>query len=203
MTTLTLDKKDLLAMRYLQSTDEHRHVLHGVHFHIARKATTLVATDGRRLGLLRIEQATALPQDEKAVTFTVDYPLLKFMPTDKVEVSYNGNGSVSFRGAKGGARLHCDIIEGNYPTWRQVIPSTPFEKAELNFDYRLLEGFAKLGKMLRPKETAGLMVKTHQSNNGAPAPFSIFVHDRRFYGLLMPMREVDPSVPVWIQKEDE
>ena len=45
----------LKSVSYAQSTDENRYILNGVYFNFADEKLTLVATDGRRLGLTGLE----------------------------------------------------------------------------------------------------------------------------------------------------
>jgi DNA polymerase-3 subunit beta len=110
---ITIRQKDLRdglrKTSYAISTDETRYVLNGLLFSLKENKLTLVATDGRRLAMVDIE--------------------LEF-PTDVGEVKVSvGSGQIDFD--LNNTLLVSKLIEGNYPNYRQVIPSETKERVTL------------------------------------------------------------------------
>ncbi len=122
----TIDQKLLHdALRktaYAISTDATRYVLNGVNCIIGEGMLTLVATDGRRLAM--VEQDLEFPVGNECgviiPTKAVNelQRLLEVSGELKVAISDN---QASFE--LNGSLLITKLVEGNYPNFRQVIPS--------------------------------------------------------------------------------
>jgi len=112
---VTIRQKDLRdglrKTSYAISTDETRYVLNGVLFSFKENKLTLVATDGRRLAMLDIE--LEFPRSHEA---------------GEVKVSM-GSGQIAFD--LNNTLLVSKLIEGNYPNYKQVIPSEAKERVTL------------------------------------------------------------------------
>lgn len=122
----TLEQAALLDLlektAYAASADETRQFLNGVLLSFRNDKLTAVATDGRRLAL--IESEMECPKDAEADLI---------VPTKTVNEllhSLGTEGQVKIRAAKnqvafefGDLLLLSKLIEGNYPNFRQVIPS--------------------------------------------------------------------------------
>ena len=122
----------LKSVSYAQSTDENRYILNGVYFNFSDEKLTLVATDGRRLGLTALDlevsedNAGSLILPAKTVS-----ELERLMGKgDQVKVAFNDR-QAAFEiaideGGDSGLVDHLylvsKIVEGNYPNYRQVIP---------------------------------------------------------------------------------
>lgn len=132
--TFTIRQKDLRdglkKTSYAISTDETRYVLNGILCSFKDNKLTLVATDGRRLALVDIElefprsHEVDLIVPTKAVT-----ELARLLGEDgdiKMSVSEN---QVAFE--VDGTLLVSKLIEGNYPNYRQVIPTETKERVTL------------------------------------------------------------------------
>jgi DNA polymerase-3 subunit beta len=107
---------------YAVSTDETRRVLNGVHLSFRGDKLTMVATDGRRLAL--VEHAIDVPEKNEKDMIIPAKAVKELVHVLKDE---------------GDAQLHvldkqvavecanvlmvCKLIEGNYPNFRQVVPS--------------------------------------------------------------------------------
>ncbi|MDR0428609.1 MAG: DNA polymerase III subunit beta [Puniceicoccales bacterium] len=131
---ITLESLDLMALirrvAYAQSTDEHRPTLCGIYFHFHENSLTLVATDGRRLALashreIHAEGAFIVPER------TIGELVRLLQGSEKVDFAFNGR-QVSFRILRSSGssqsfpsetRITSRVLEGNYPNYRQVIPS--------------------------------------------------------------------------------
>src|SRR5438874_9881741 len=131
---VTMRQKDLhdglRKTAYAISTDETRYVLNGVLFSFKENKLTLVATDGRRLAMAEIElefprsHEADLNIPTKAVT-----ELQRLLAEDgEIKVSM-GSGQIAFDLNK--TLLVSKLIEGNYPNYKQVIPSEAKERVTL------------------------------------------------------------------------
>jgi DNA polymerase III subunit beta len=123
-------RKMLEKISYSVSTDETRLVLNGILLSIREGTLTAVATDGRRLALMEtildadevLDGDTILPS--KAVNE------LQKLLTDKGDVKISfGESRATFE--TNNTILRTKLIEGNYPNYRQVIPSGFTEMIEI------------------------------------------------------------------------
>lgn len=186
-------------MRVLQSRNESRYILSGVHFVITKRFTILVSTDGIKMGILRIENEvdTNIPSDQP-IEFTVDCPAVSLIRQAFITITFDGE-SASFSNGAGGSVV-CRKIDGNYPAWRSIVPRTPFAKVELSFSYTHLAAFARISKILKPDTSPYLHIKGHETTDPA-CPISILIEDCRFYGMLMPVKSNTVQVPEWLTKD--
>lgn len=115
---------------YAISTDETRYVLNGIYASFKEGKMSLVATDGRRLAM--VENDLEFPASNEcdviipAKAVSELQRLLKpegdvLMRLNDSQVSFEINGSL----------LVSKLIEGNYPNYRQVIPSNTTERVEV------------------------------------------------------------------------
>jgi DNA polymerase-3 subunit beta len=122
----TLDQavlKDMLAKTaYAASSDETRQFLNGVLLSFKNDKLTAVATDGRRLAL--IEHEVEIPKDAEADM------IVPSKAVNELLHSLGNEGQIKIRAVKnqvtfefGDQVLFSKLIEGNYPNFRQVIPS--------------------------------------------------------------------------------
>ena len=107
---------------YAVSTDETRRVLNGVHLSFRGDKLTMVATDGRRLAL--VEQAMDVPDksEQDMIMPAKAVNELLHVLKDEGEVQLHVlEKQVAVECAN--VLLVCKLIEGNYPNFRQVVPS--------------------------------------------------------------------------------
>lgn len=125
------DLKDgLKKTSYAISTDETRYVLNGILCSFKDNKLTLVATDGRRLALVDIEMEFPRSQEVDMIVPTKAVSELQRLLGEDGEVKITvGENQVAFE--IGGTLLVSKLIEGNYPNYRQVIPSEPKERVTL------------------------------------------------------------------------
>jgi DNA polymerase-3 subunit beta len=117
------------------STDESRFVLNGIFFSLKEHKITLVATDGRRLALAE-EEVDLAPGSEgecivpsKAIT-----ELNRLLGTqNNIEIKFSDNqGAFTLLNDKGlNTVIITKLIDGNYPNYRQVIPTETRERIPL------------------------------------------------------------------------
>jgi DNA polymerase-3 subunit beta len=137
----------LKSVSYAQSTDENRYILNGVYFNFADEKLTLVATDGRRLGLTGLdlevseENAGSLILPAKTVA-----ELERLMGKgEKVNIAFNdrqaafeiGLDEVGDSGLVDHLYLVSKIVEGNYPNYRQVIPKETEHRVKIERELML------------------------------------------------------------------
>lgn len=120
---------------FAASTDEARYVLNGIFFSLKDHKLTMVATDGRRLAL--VDEEVDVPEKSHG----------EFIVPSKAVAELSrllqGNGDVEIRYAENQAAFHLKgeqappvvvttkLIDGNYPNYRQVIPSESAERVTL------------------------------------------------------------------------
>lgn len=120
---------------FAASTDESRYVLNGIYFSLKEHKLTLVATDGRRLALADTDAEVAEHSQGEFIVPTKAVTELTRLaqPHGEVEIKYSGNqAAFSLRDDKGRTVfIVTKLIEGNYPNYRQVIPSETKERIPL------------------------------------------------------------------------
>src|SRR5438270_2221101 len=117
------------------STDESRYVLNGIYLNLKDHKMTMVATDGRRLALVDEDVDVAEnSQGEFIVPAKAVNELTRLLQEKgDVEIRYAENqASFTLKDEKGSSVLIVTkLIEGNYPNYRQVIPSETKERVPL------------------------------------------------------------------------
>ena len=125
------DLKDgLKKTSYAISTDETRYVLNGTLFSFKENKLTLVATDGRRLALVDLELEFPRSQEIDVIVPTKAVTELQRLVKDEGDVKVSiGENQIAFEINQ--TLLVSKLIEGNYPNYRQVIPSEAKERVTL------------------------------------------------------------------------
>jgi len=131
---VTIRQKDLRdglrKTSYAISTDETRYVLNGVLFSFKDNKLTLVATDGRRLAMLDLELEFPRSHETDIIVPTKAVTELQRLLTDDGDLKVSmGSGQIAFDLNK--TLLVSKLIEGNYPNYKQVIPSDAKERVTL------------------------------------------------------------------------
>lgn len=130
----TIRQKDLRdglkKTSYAISTDETRYVLNGILCSFKDNKLTLVATDGRRLALVDIELEFPRSQEVDIIVPTKAVTELQRLLGEEGDVKLTvGENQVAFEVS--GTQLVSKLVEGNYPNYRQVIPSETRERVTL------------------------------------------------------------------------
>jgi len=117
------------------STDESRYVLNGIFISLKDHKMTMVATDGRRLALVDEEVDVSEKIQGEFIAPAKSVNELNRLLQDKgnVEIRYTDNqASFTLKDEKNGSILIVTkLIEGNYPNYRQVIPTEVKERVSL------------------------------------------------------------------------
>jgi DNA polymerase III subunit beta len=145
----SLLKDCLRRTSYAISTDETRYVLNGILFSFKENTLTMVATDGRRLAMVKNEME--FPESQ-ACEFIV--------PTKAVNelsrlLSEGGQVVIKVTGSQAGfdmgrSLLVTKLIDGNFPNYRQVIPGEPKERIKLERE-SLLKTVARVSLLASDK----------------------------------------------------
>src|SRR5208282_516560 len=143
--TLKEDKKITLPQEKLKSmlrktsfaisTDESRYVLNGIFISLKEQKMTMVATDGRRLALVDEELDIPKSSEGEFIIPTKAVNELNRLLGDKgdVELKLSENQvALTLNDDKAfSILLLSKLVEGNYPNYRQVIPSETKERIGL------------------------------------------------------------------------
>ena len=120
---------------YAISTDESRYVLNGIFVSLAEHKMTLVATDGRRLALVdeEVDIAEANRGEFIIPAKTVNELARLLGEKGDVEIRFTENqAAFTMDDGKGfSVEVISKLVEGNYPNYRQVIPSETKERIAL------------------------------------------------------------------------
>lgn len=204
-TQITVMPSELKAINKLASIDETRYVLCGVSVELRKGSTNaiLVATDGRRLGALRVKALEA--PAEKDMQFIIPSSLIRKIPAVKKGESVNvsHDGSVTISQWQNKWAVSQPSLDGNYPAWKKVVPVTPFTVLDqLNINLHLLIGFYDVARALGNDSVVHL--RQHQTIKGLPAEsMAMTVHfpGIDFIGVIMPVR-VEANMPDWEELKD-
>ena len=105
-------------------------MLNGVLFSFKENKLTLVATDGRRLAMVDIELEFPRSHEADIIVPTKAVTELQRLLTDDGEVKVSvGTGQIAFD--LNNTLLVSKLIEGNYPNYKQVIPTETKERVTL------------------------------------------------------------------------
>ncbi|MGD0744524.1 MAG: DNA polymerase III subunit beta [Verrucomicrobiota bacterium] len=137
---VTLPQETVKAMlrktSFAISTDESRYVLNGIYISLKDHKMTVVATDGRRLALVDEEVDLAEKSKGEFIIPAKAVNELNRLLQEKGEIVIKfGENQASFalKDEKGFSVLVVTkLIEGNYPNYRQVIPSEVKERVPLS-----------------------------------------------------------------------
>ena len=137
----------LKSVSYAQSTDENRYILNGVYFNFADERLTLVATDGRRLGLTGLELEVSEENVGSLILPAKTVAELERLmgKGEKVNIAFNdrqaafeiGLDEAGDSGLVDHLYLVSKIVEGNYPNYRQVIPKETEHRVKIERELML------------------------------------------------------------------
>src|SRR5258708_19489023 len=104
--------------------------MHGILFSFKENKLTAVATDGRRMELVDLELEFPRSQEIDVIIPTKAVLELQRLVKDEGDVKLSiGENQIAFE--LNDALLVSKLIEGNYPNYRQVIPSEAKERITL------------------------------------------------------------------------
>ncbi|GAB4241115.1 MAG: DNA polymerase III subunit beta [Candidatus Methylacidiphilales bacterium] len=123
-------KEMLKQTAYAMSTEESRYVLNGVLLSFRNDKLTVVATDGRRLALVEQEMEIPRPSEVDAILPSKAVnELLRLLGDEGTAQIAVSDNQIAF--TSGTTYLVSKRVEGNYPNYRQVIPTESTERITL------------------------------------------------------------------------
>ena len=116
---------------YASSTDDSRKTLNGILFAVKENAFTMVATDGKRLALVEQVAENFSGEDGQAIVPAKSAQEIQriFAGSDEEMRIEFGENQASFTSES--ITLTTKLVEGNYPNYRQVIPTSFSRQVEL------------------------------------------------------------------------
>ncbi len=152
-------KNALKKTSYAISTDETRYVLNGIFMSFHDQKLTLVATDGRRLGLVEndLEYPEAQDGDIIIPTKAVSELQRQLGDSDDVLLQLKDNQICFTLGSK---YIVSKLIEGSYPNYKQVIPGQAQERLEI--DRTVLLDTTKRVSLLASEKSNSIKIEFRQ-----------------------------------------
>lgn len=218
---MTIERNVLLAMHKLCSTDHTRFVIYQtLCIEVITTDCIVVSTDGRRLGAMKAGEVYGDPP-ERPVEFIVPInpAMLKALPLDENEAlgvvfdyRYDPNdgmvisGTATFAGVSGSPYYTEQLVLGNYPKWRQLMPKldeTLASPIDPYFNWELLKGFYAVAATMRGRRNVPgvrLRQQAKQKPDDPSPPLMVFLPSvPEFIGILMPMvsAKEELGVPYW------
>lgn len=149
----------------------------------------MVATDGHRMTICRLEQDTGLnvivPRDDIEAAIAL-HNKRKGKAVLEIDVTTDRIGDIFYQ-----------PIDGKFPEWQKVVPKD-HDKMEVNsvgFNARYMAEYVKAGAILG----SGSYISMRQSKESAV--FVVNIGQPEFLCLLMPSTSDVPKVPEWARAE--
>lgn len=129
-------KKMLSMTHFSMSHDETRYVLNGTLFVFKKNQLSLVATDGKRLSFIKKDLDKEVQEKAIIVPSKAIYELNRILKDEGiVKITFSEN-QVKFEMEN--ITVISRLIEGEFPNYEQVIPSSPKEKMIIQREEMLL-----------------------------------------------------------------
>lgn len=152
-------KNALKKTSYAISTDETRYVLNGIFLSFHDQKLTLVATDGRRLGLVESDLEYPESQDGDIIIPTKAVSELQRQLGDKGSVILQlKDNQICFQ--LGSKFIVSKLIDGSYPNYKQVIPGQAQERLEI--DRNVLLDTTKRVALLASEKSNSIKIEFRQ-----------------------------------------
>ncbi len=153
-------KQMLLMTTFAISKDETRHVLNGICFVVTKKEIKLIATDGRRLAIIKQKQKTETEEEERYIipTKTTQELLRNLNDTQDVKILFSKN-QVAFY--LNNLHIVSRLIEGEFPDYKQAIPKEVENKLTVTRN-RLIPAIKRASLLITPESQA---IKLHLTKN--------------------------------------
>lgn len=147
----TMIRKSIFAV----SKDDLQVNISGLKLELKNKKLTLIATDARRLSLMHYNINSDLEINEVIIPQKVLSEVLKILD-DEGDVEINvSDKQIYFK--IGNIELFSRLIDGKFPDYRQVIP-TSFEKKIVLTTHRILDAVKRISTMTSEKQTSKIIL---------------------------------------------
>jgi len=158
-------KDGLKKTSYAISMDETPYLLNGILFSFKESTLKLVATDGRRLALFEetidAELAGKLDMDFIVPTKAINELQRLLIDDGDVVVSVSEN-LVSFE--LNGSLLVSKLVDGNYPNYKQVIPSSDDVKESITLEREMLLSCVSRVSLLSSDKASSIRLNFSKNN---------------------------------------
>jgi DNA polymerase-3 subunit beta len=154
--------KDLISKTaYAMSTDESRYVLNGTLFSFKEGKLTVVATDGRRLALVENELEFAKGSERDVIVPGKAIQEISRILSGEGDVQITlSDNQIGFQIGK--TYLVSKLIEGNYPNYKQVIPSDALER--ITIERELLLNAVRRMSLLSNEKSSSVKLNFTKNN---------------------------------------
>jgi DNA polymerase-3 subunit beta len=188
MTTITLKINNIKAVSYAMGNKDLRYYINAVLVEHNGIETRLVATDGHRMHLVRVEHNNALVSEPVKYIIPRDFILqllkIKFPKGYTKEVTLTFSGDKVSAALPNGNEIVSKLVDGMFPDYCRVIPSSlSGEYAYLKPEYQL----DAVHGLIDYSENKTLTIKIKHNGEGAAV-----LSYGNYLVLIMPMR-VDHS----------
>jgi DNA polymerase III subunit beta len=199
---------ELQAMRLFALEDESRYVLNGVLVEVWPDKTLIVATDGRRLAVLKSRAFCETPPPDEMRSFIIPNERLKRISSvkkkdredeaNRIDIFFEcDDGTLHLRHDGAGQELWGKAIKGNYPGWRKVVPTGDGVAIPVTgFNARYFADFVKVAKLLGASDT-GFVAKAYPGDAEGkigPAEFRLS-NLADFYSVIMTLDISKAALP--------
>lgn len=197
MVEITIPVEKIAALNVIAPNDNKREVFNGIYFEVTTEAIFAAATDGRMLGVFRLD-AQHQYLDDEPICAVIPKLFLKDVKPSSGKVHITLGSRILRKNSIGGeyesharkfsiryglVRVEGETFDGEFPDWRMIVPKEVSGEAA-QFDAKLIEKVAKMNRMLGcDSVTSGIVLIGH--NGEKPALLSIA--DPGFIGVIAPV----------------
>ena len=147
-------RKGLQRVRQAMSTDETRYYLNGVHFHIDEGKLHVVATDGHRLSIARIDNTPDISSLNNLIVprKAVGELLRNLNANDgEIELAFN---ATRMRARIGDLTFISKLIDGTYPDYERVVPNSG--RVKIHVDSEQLQNAIERVRVIASERTSAV-----------------------------------------------
>lgn len=197
---ITLEKRTIKALLRFAAVNDVRYYLNGIALETGAKGARLIATDGLRLAVARVDGVFPSTGKESII---LPRAMLEKIKTAKrlspvVNLSISGGAApYLIRLAVDGEIRESHAIDGRFPDWQRCFPMEfSGDSASLNPQYIGAAGDAAL-------DLGDKFPRIAISYNGTGAALIEYPNFPDFTAIIMPMREPEPTyqAPAWLKEE--
>jgi DNA polymerase-3 subunit beta len=202
MIQILVPPKAILALRLFSGKKDVRYYINGICFEIAGRHVTMIATNGKMLGVYRVENAVQEETIPKGERLQIIVPIALF---DKVKANDKLFTLITFDldseyceaprykvavGIPGDVVQHGISVIGNYPYWQNQIPAAVTPDVPLRLDTDSLERAAKAVKLLGTRALTRIEIQ----NTGRV--IAVQCDDKNFLCLISSLNENVKDTPL-------
>ncbi|KKP85704.1 MAG: polymerase III subunit beta protein [Candidatus Roizmanbacteria bacterium GW2011_GWA2_35_8] len=150
-------RENVPFLLFSSSSDDTRPVLTGINFVVEDDALKLVSTDGFRLSLLNLKKEIEIPSMIVPAGFLME--AVRLFDEDEISLSYSPEEKVLALSSDE-HDLYTRLIEGDYPPFERVIPSS--KKTTIELDREDFLRNVKLTSIFARDQSSVIVLKTEK-----------------------------------------